>query len=427
MIVLHGAILTPIDGYEWKYYPDGICAFEQSGEILFVGHREDFRRKYGDREPQQSGLLILPGMIDLHTHLPQFGLQGLGDLSLLDWLEKWVFPEEERYEDLAYTEQQAEKFFNNLIKSGTTTAVVFGPAYSESVNRAFEVASDLGLRVFMGMTLMDRNVPQSLRQDVREIERDTVQLIQKWHKPKGLTSYVITPRFAISCSPALLHLCSQMAQQWDCYIQTHLAENEDEIREVLRLFPHHSTYTSVYADYRLLTNRTILAHCIYLDQSELHLIKNAGAAIAHCPCSNRFLLSGLMPLVAYMKYGVKIGLGTDIAAGYNFSILREAAEARENSKIYAKFLQNFSTRRFLSSKEALWLATRGAAEALGLYPKIGVLHAGSKADIVCCKPQMPLSDRLPEEIISFLLYQGSFLPIIAVYGNGRLLYANNVQ
>ncbi len=416
--VLRGVILTPLPQFQWQMWEDGVCILE--GErIAFAGSLQEYYRQYGAAPPvpARPRQLILPGLVDLHTHLPQYPVRGMGEGTLLEWLEKWIFPAEAAFQDPTTAARVAQQFFGALLRRGTTAAVVYGPPYAEATALAFAAAREVGIRVWMGMTLMDRNVPAALRRDPEVLVRETEKLIQQWHQPENGLQYVITPRFAPSCSPLLLRACAELAQKWQLKVQTHLAENPAELRWVAQLFPQQPHYTGVYHAFGLLTAETIFAHCIYLREEEVALLRRYDAVIAHCPTSNRFLQSGTMPLQRYLRQQVRIGLGTDIAAGYYLSMVEEARESVEQSKVFSLHVD--TTVAVVAPEVALWLATRGGAAALGMESSLGSVLPGYAADIVCFRIPAAWQWQSAAELIRLLLYRSQELTVSAVYVAGR--------
>ncbi len=418
--VLRGIIVTPIPNFQWKWWQDGVCVVH--GETIeFVGETVAYQQRYGQPPPEHPRFLLLPGFIDLHTHLPQYPVRGMGEGTLLEWLEKWIFPAETAFQDAAYAYEVAKAFFQDLLAHGTTAAVVFGPPYEAATDAAFTAAKEAGIRLWMGMTVMDRYVPEALRRSPEILEMEMQRLVQRWHRPEERMQYVITPRFAPSCSPPLLHRCAAVANRWELMVQTHLAENPAEIAWVAELFPDQPHYTGVYHHFGLLHSRTILAHCIHLSPAEQAIIRQKEAVIAHCPTSNRFLQSGIMPLRRYLDQQLRVGLGTDVAAGYQTALLYEAREAVEQSKTLA--LCKPDEKGTVDPATALWLATRGGAVALSMEHRIGTIEPGLEADIVCFSfPSQWQVQSLPQ-LLPLLLYRYEELTVAKVYVAGRLRYS----
>jgi guanine deaminase len=325
------------------------------------------------------GGFLLPGFIDTHIHFPQLRvLGGLGH-QLLDWLAQVALPEEARMSDPAYACQTARGFVHALAAHGTTTALVFGAHFAGATASLFEAAAAAGLRIVSGMVLSDRLLRPELHQSPADAYRDSSALIQRFHG-KGRLLYAVTPRFAVSASEAILEVCQTlMRENAGLRFQTHLNENRAEIAEVARLFPWASDYLSVYERFHLDGRGAVMAHNVHPSQSELERLAASGTAIAHCPCSNAALGSGLFPLQRHVAAGVKCALGTDVGGGTGFGMLKEGLQAY--------LLQRVMSDGFLlSPAHLLYLATRAGAEALGLEAETGDFSPGKSADFVYLRP-----------------------------------------
>ncbi|GBD05695.1 Guanine deaminase [bacterium HR20] len=351
------------------------------------------------------GSVLIPGLVDTHAHLPQLSAIGAERADLLDWLQQVIFPLEARFRDTAFAERIAEAFLRRALASVTTLIAVYGPQYEEATDACFRVAAQFGIRAVMGMTLMDSNAPAELLSEPSALIAACKRLINRWHGAnEGRLFYALTPRFAGSCSRELLKQCGQLAAECPVHVQTHLAESPGELAWIASLFPEHPNYTSIYDRAGLLTERTILAHCIYLEPTELARIQEQGSAIAHCPASNIYLRSGIMPLSDYLKLPVKIGLGTDIGAGYHTSILDEARYAREVAKVRQMIHRSGSVP---SLAEAFYLATLGGAEALGFADMLGNFSEGKEADFVRIAIEPYRTIDTAEHALEYVLYAGT--------------------
>lgn len=327
--------------------------------------------------------ILTPGFIDLHTHLPQVFVRNKTGLELLDWLNTYIFPEELKYKNIDYAYKASEAFFDNLIKQGTTTACVYTSTFEDAAKVSFEVAQKKNLRVFMGNTLMDVYNTSGLELNTNKNISISETLIDKFHNTNtGKLQYILTPRFAGSCSKELLRYVGKKAVESNLKIQTHLSENTSEISFMLSLFPEAESYLDIYKRYNLLQTHTIFAHSIYLSKKELDSIKRHNCAIAHCPTSNRFLQSGIMRAKQYLDLGLNIGLGTDIGAGYSFSILNESKEALESAKTLNLFEKQPYESNGLTVENTFYLATLGGAKALGLQSQLGNIEVGKLADFL---------------------------------------------
>jgi guanine deaminase len=426
-----GVLLTPISQREVRCLSSAVIGIDGEGRFCFVGSDAEARQRFGEFTAMDFGphSIALPGLVDVHTHLAQYQALALERGKLLQWLQELILPLEQRYADASFAERQAELFFRSVLACGTTTAVVFGPPFAEATDRAFAAAARAGLRVLMGQTLMDQAVPEVLRRTPQQALLEMEQVASRWHgHDGGRLLYVVSPRFAGSCSEHLLRACAEFARHHGLRLQTHLAETPEELQHVSALFPDAPDYTAIYERAGLLGERTILAHCIYLSDSERARLRSAGCAIAHCPRSNRFLRSGIMPLYRYLGEGFRIGLGTDVAAGYSPSVLEEAREAREMAKVRSLYVPEEAT-AVLSPEEALWLATLGGAAAIGLEQRIGSIEVGKDADLLVLDSRALLpAEPLHTDCRSWLLrilYTGSPEAIRAVAVRGRFVFQRN--
>ncbi|MDE2146658.1 MAG: guanine deaminase [Burkholderiales bacterium] len=319
------------------------------------------------------GRLLTAGFIDTHVHAPQLDVIASHGAGLLEWLETYTFPAERRHADPAVAAAAAARFLEALLAHGTTAAVVFPTVHRASAEALFEAAAARGMRLVAGKVLMDRHAPDGLRDDVDGAERDCEALIARWHGRDRL-AYAVTVRFAVTSTPAQLAMAGALLERHPgLYMQTHVAENRDEVRWVGELFPQARSYLDVYHRHGLLNERAVLAHGIWLDAHDRALLRDTGAQIAFCPSSNLFLGSGLFDWQAGVDAGHRVSLATDVGGGTSLSMLRTLAEGYK--------VQALRGLR-LSAWTLLHAATRGAAESLGLAHEIGHLEAGAAADVV---------------------------------------------
>ncbi len=319
-----------------------------------------------------GGRLILPGFIDTHVHMPQLDVIASYGTELLDWLNTYTFPAETRYADPAHAQAGATLFVDALLAHGTTAAVVFATSHTTSVDAVFEAARAHGMRIVTGKVLQDRHSPDGLRDDVLQAERDCIDLIDRWHGVDRL-AYAVTVRFAPTSTPEQLAMAGALCRaDASLYMQTHVAENRAEVAWARELFPQARSYLDIYARAGLLHPRSVLAHCIWIDDADRAALHAAGAQIAHSPSSNLFLGSGLFDWRAAAASGVAVSLATDVGGGTSLSMLRTMADAYK--------VQAMAGQR-LTAWCALHAATLGAAQALGLTDEIGSLNAGCSADV----------------------------------------------
>ncbi len=319
------------------------------------------------------GRLVMPGFIDTHVHCPQLDVIASYGAGLLDWLETYTFPAERRFADPAVAHAGAALFLDALLAHGSTTAVVFPTVHKVSAEALFEAAAARGMRIVAGKVLMDRHAPDGLRDDVEGAERDCEDLIRRFHG-RGRNAYAVTVRFAATSTREQLAMAGRLLQRHEgVYMQTHVAENTDEVKWIAELFPEARSYLDVYARHGLLNERAVLAHGIWLDAQDRQRLADTGAQIAFCPTSNLFLGSGLFDWQAAVDSGHRVSLASDVGGGTSLSMTRTLAEAYKVQMLRG-------TR--LSAWTALHTATRGAAEALGLAHEIGHFDEGATADLV---------------------------------------------
>jgi len=318
------------------------------------------------------GRLILPGFIDTHVHCPQLDVIASFGTELLDWLNTYTFPAETRYADPAVSDMGARRFLQALWSQGTTSAVVFATVHKTSAEALFTHASAAQMRLITGKVLMDRHAPDGLRDDVEQAERDCIDQIQRWHG-RDRQAFAVTVRFAPCSTPAQLAMAGALcAQHPGVYMQTHVAENRDEVRWVAELFPDARSYLDVYDRDGLIGARGVLAHGIWLDDNDLAVLRERGAQIAHSPSSNLFLGSGLFDWRRSESAGVHVSLASDVGGGTSLSMLRTMADAYK--------IQALQGQR-LTAWKALHTATAGAAAHLGLSDEIGRVEPGLMADL----------------------------------------------
>ncbi len=357
-----------------EYFEDGLLVVED-GKVVRNGHAADLLSTLpaGTEVIEYKDALITPGFIDTHIHYPQTGMIASYGEQLLDWLDTYTFPTERAFADKVHAGEVAQVFLRELLRNGTTTALVFGSVHKESVDAFFEQAHKLDLRMIAGKVLMDRNAPDYLTDTAESGYADSKELIERWHG-KGRLHYAVTPRFAPTSTPEQLALAGKLFQEYpDLYMHTHLSENRKEIEWVRELFPERKGYLDVYDHHGLIGARSVFAHGVHLCDDECQRLGETGSAVAFCPTSNLFLGSGLFDLEKVEGFGVRVGLGTDVGAGTSFSQLQSLNEAYKVMQLQGKKLDPF---------KSLYLATLGGARALYLDDRIGSLQPGKDADFV---------------------------------------------
>ena len=373
--ILHSLADPAVVGIEqsYQYFEDGILLIE-NGKVAQIGAAAELLSKLTGIEVQHyRDALITPGFIDTHIHYPQTGMIASYGEQLLDWLNTYTFPTEKQFEDKAHASDVAAIFLKELLRNGTTTALVFGSVHPQSVDAFFEQADKLNLRMIAGKVLMDRNAPDYLTDTAETGYAESKALIERWHG-KGRLHYAVTPRFAPTSTPEQLELAGKLLGEYpDLYMHTHLSENRKEIEWVKELFPERKGYLDVYDHHQLIGPRAVFAHGVHLCDDECKRLAETGSAVAFCPTSNLFLGSGLFDLNKLEEHGVRVGLGTDVGAGTSFSQLQSLNEAYKIMQLQGKKLDPF---------KSLYLATLGGANALYLDDKLGNFMPGKDADFL---------------------------------------------
>jgi guanine deaminase len=401
-----------------RYYSDGLLVLE-NGKVKELEHYSDLQAKYANVPvTDHSGKLIVPGFIDLHLHFPQTEMIAAYGEQLLEWLDTYTFPTEQKFKNKDYAAQVATVFVNEMLRNGTTTAVVLPAVYPESVDAFFEEAERYNLRMIAGKVMMDRNAPDFLTDTAEGSYRESKALIEKWHH-HGRSLYAITPRFACTSTLEQLQLAGRLLEEHSgTYLHTHLSENVNEVAWVKELYPEAKNYLNVYDQAGLVGNRSIFAHCIQLTDAEFQRLSEAKAAIAFCPTSNLFLGSGLFKIerAKSVDCPIKVGLATDVGAGTSFSMLQTANEAYKVAQLRQQKLSPF---------QALFLATLGGARALNLEDKIGNFEVGKEADfIVLDWRSTPLmAFRNPEGVPTSLFELGDRVFSLVIMGDDRAVRA----
>lgn len=364
----------------FEVFDDGLLVVEH-GHITALGPYEDLRATLPtdpaadftltEHDPDQS--LIIPGLIDTHVHMPQLDMIGAYGAQLLDWLNTYTFPTELKCADKAHADALADIFIDQLLAHGTTTALVFATVHAHSADAVFTAALARDMRLFAGKVLMNRHAPDALLDGEDLGEADTIALIERW-ADVGRLGYAITPRFAPTSTSEQLAMAGRLLDRFPgTLMHTHLSENTGEIAWVGELFPDCNSYLDVYRQHGLLTDRSVFAHCVHLDDEEASALHTAGAAMAFCPSSNMFLGSGLFNTKRACGCSGKIGLGSDVGAGTSLSLLKTMGDAYKVAQLSG---------HALDPVESFYMATLGGAQALNVADKIGNVSPGKEADFV---------------------------------------------
>ena len=421
--ILHFPVATESPSTQAAMFEDGALVVVNE-KIIAIGHYKDISPKYPTANSiDYSGRLLLPGLIDSHLHYPQTEMIAKYGKQLLDWLENYAFPTEDKFVSNDYCTYIADIFIRQLIDNGTTTALAFSTVHTQSVDALFTAASARNMALVTGKVCMDRNCPEFLQDTAASAQQNSDQLIQRWHG-KGRNLYALTPRFAPTSSPAQLYALGELAQQYpDVFIQTHLSENTHEVEWVKSLFPERSSYLDVYAHFNMVRKRAVFGHCLHLNDDEWAQLGETGATAAFCPSSNLFLGSGLFDMEAAKAHKVSVALATDVGAGTSFNMLRTYGEAYKVSQ-----LRNAPT----SPLEGLYLMTQGPAHAYGMSDSIGNLNVGTYADFIILNPHFNALSHLRnndlnklDDIIFALSMIGDDRAVEATYIAGKQHKINN--
>ncbi len=382
--------------------------------VLAVGSYQQLAPRYADVPVTHwPGRIIAPGFVDMHIHCPQVDVIGSPAEGLLPWLENYTFPQEMRFADPVHCAEVAHFFVAELLRHGVTTALAFSTSHPASVHALFAEAEKQQMRLMTGKCLMDQNAPEGLRDSTEQSLQDTEALIRRWHGV-GRLGYAITPRFVPSCSAAQLHGAGELAAAYpDVWVQSHVAENRDEIAWVHQLYPAARSYLSVYEQFGLLRPRAVYAHCIHIDDEDRALMRDTGTAAAVSPTSNLFLGSGFFDYAGADRAGFAYGLASDVGGGTSFSPFHTMLAA-----YYVGREGQTKAGLSLTPQQLWWQHTGGAAHALGLGGVVGNLQPGSEADFVVLNPNAtPLLARKTAQAASL----DELLFSLIVLGDDRLI------
>ncbi|MEG3146689.1 guanine deaminase [Sphingomonas sp. RT2P30] len=358
------------------HHEDGLLVIEDR-IVVASGAYADLAPRYPGVAVERLAGLVVPGFVDTHIHYPQTDRIAAHGAQLLDWLDRHIYAEEARFADRAHADAVAAFFLDELLRNGTTSALVFATVHAASVDALFDAALVRDMRIVSGKVLMDQG-PANLRDSVADGRADSEALITRW-RGRGRLGYAITPRFALTSSDAqLADAGALLAAHPDALLHTHLAENTTEVAAVAARFPDAADYLDVYDRFGLVGPRSVFAHGIHLGDRALARMGATGSAIAFCPTSNLFLGSGLFDLATADRHGVTVGIGSDVGAGTSFSLLATLGEAYKVGQLRGTSLDPF---------RALHLATAGGAKALGLADRIGGLQPGQEADFIVLDDQ----------------------------------------
>jgi guanine deaminase len=425
---LRARLLSPLSDGSTRHEPDAVVEVAADGTLARVApwSDADAPASFVDLRP----FVLMPGMVDMHVHLPQVPSAGMGaGQDLLAWLEGRIFPLERGY-DRERAEQEVPTVLDAIAGAGTTTIVAYAALWHASTDAAFAAAERHGMRAVIGKVMMDRGSYDSAIRPADILERslrESDDLASRWHgRDGGRLQYAFTPRFAVSCSPDMLRESAALAASHDAYWQTHLAEDPREIQAVRDAFPEARDYVDVYDRAGALGSRTILAHAIHLSADEVARLVAARAAVAHCPASNLFLASGMMPLARYLAAGMHVALGSDVAAGPELSMFTVMRAGAMTQRALAS-VDPASGDGILGPLDWLRVATLDAGRALGMGARIGSLEVGKDADMIAVDARMtaPLTSGVvpsdPADLMSRLIFRPHPTMVRAAWVRGRSL------
>lgn len=377
-LLLRGRVLSfveeptsPEDTSSYRYWEDGEVEIED-GKIASVGQFDGAQAANTtiiDHRPH----LIVPGFIDPHIHYSQMQVLGSYAGGLLEWLNTYTFVEEQKFADFDHASMVARAFFDTMLRHGTTTAAVYCTVHPASVDAFFTEAGSRNMLMVAGKVMMDRNAPAGLLDTAQSGYDESEALIRKWHG-RGRAHYAITPRFAITSTPAQLEATEALARAYpDLHIQTHVSENLGEIQLANELYPNFGDYVGIYEKYHLLGPKTLLGHCIHLSHRETEVLCESKSVAVFCPTSNLFIGSGLFDYDRLHQRGVRLAVATDVGGGTSYSMLKTLDEAY-------KVMQLRGQR--LNPLRSFYHMTLGNARAMSLADRIGSIEAGKDADLV---------------------------------------------
>jgi guanine deaminase len=429
---LRARLLSPLADGGTRWEPDALVEVDEGGRLVFAGAIADAAPDAADSAQDLRPLVVMPGLVDTHVHIPQVPAAGLGaGMDLLAWLERYIFPLEQQFR-AEQAKRLAPQVYRAMAAAGTTTFAGYGAIWPDSLDACFAAAETHGIRAVIGKVMMDRityddRLPRDMILEVSL--RQSADLCERWHgAADGRLRYAFTPRFAVSCSADMLRESASLAEHYGALWQTHLSEDAREMATVAEQFPDAIDYLDVYDRAGGLGRKALFAHAIHLSDREVARLAESGSAIAHCPVSNMFIRSGVMPVERYRSAGIRMGLGSDVAGAPELSVI---------AQMRAGFFQQNARHTMVPGAPAapgmldwLRLATLGGAEALGLDDVIGSLEAGKEADLIAVDadlvrpPGAEPSDDV-DEIVSRLVFRERPGMVVAAWVRGRRLPAGD--
>lgn len=422
LFALKGTIFSSKNPKEINVMPNGYLVCE-NGKC--AGVFPILPEKFQNIPVRDAGsALIIPGLTDLHVHAPQYSFRSVGmDLELLEWLDHIAFPEESKFSNLEYARKSYSIFVNDLKKSATTRASIFGTLHVPATELLMELLEETGIKAYVGKVNMDRNGPDTLQEkSAEDSARDTISWIEHVQDKFQNIKPILTPRFTPSCSDALMESLGKIQRKYQLPVQSHLSENIGEIAWVKELCPNTDFYGMAYDQFGLFGGEdcpTIMAHCVHCPDEEIDLIKKRGVYIAHCSQSNTNLASGISPVRRYLDAGLHLGIGSDIAGGFSISLLRAMADSIQTSKLYWRLMDNSA--KPLSMEEVFYMATVGGGSFFG---KVGCFEPGYEFDaVILDDTNLPAPQNFtPLQRLERLIYLSDDRNITGKYVAGRKLF-----
>lgn len=411
---------------------DALLGVNTEGKIAFIAEGKELPKlsKIFGFSPSaviqlEQHEFFMPGMVDTHIHASQYSYAGTAlDMPLLQWLNTYTFPIESRFKDLEFAKEVYTRVVKRTLRNGTTTACYFATIHTDASLLLGQIANDFGQRALVGKVCMDRNSAVThYRETSQESQDETYRFIKELlNKKYPLVKPVVTPRFAPSCTEALLSHLGAIAKNNKLHIQSHISENLEELKLAKELFPKSESYTDIYHKCNLLTDKTIMAHGCHLSDEELVLFRETGAALSHCPNSNFSLCSGVLNVRNVLDHKVKLGLGTDVAGGYSSSILDAVRRTLDASKVLT--IQD-PQHKTLTFEEVFRLATLGGSQALSLDERTGNFEVGKDFDALRVNVAAPggpidlIQNEKPQILLEKFLNLGDDRNIVEVFVAGR--------
>ncbi|KAG7896070.1 hypothetical protein KL935_000009 [Ogataea polymorpha] len=323
---------------------------------------------------------FIPGFIDTHIHAPQFPNCGVfGNSTLFSWLTKYTYPVEMALEDPIKAKDVYNRVVQKTLSNGTTFCAYYATIHTTATNILADCAFKHGQRAYIGRSCMDcakKEYTDQHLEDGIHSTKTVIEHIKSIDANYELIKPILSPRNANKCSSEFMLWLAEQSREQGIPIQAHLSETEDEVEQILKMFPDCKTYAEIYDSHKLLTEKSILGHCIFLSNEELKLINERKSSISHCPTSNSCLTSGEARLRWIIDSGSKVGLGTDVSGGFSPSMLTTARHAVLVSRHVA--MKTKSDHDKISVNESLYLATLGGAKVMGMEQELGSFEVGKK-------------------------------------------------